>query len=133
MEVESMDKKLTQKPQENLVSVTAGEVKLESSLVIPDGATGIVLFAHGSVVVAGSALPHVKAPTLLIVGGYDTPVIAMNENALLRNSSDPSQDNAFIINCNATDAVFLKGFLNFCLSAVEIWPRFWPIFSKTFN
>lgn len=31
---------------------------------------------------AGSALPHVKAPTLLIVGGYDTPVIAMNEDAL---------------------------------------------------
>jgi len=31
---------------------------------------------------AGSALSHVKAPTLLIVGGYDTPVIAMNEDAL---------------------------------------------------
>ena len=31
---------------------------------------------------AGSALPHVKAPTLLIVGGYDTLVIAMNEDAL---------------------------------------------------
>lgn len=168
------------------VSVTAGKVNLEGNLVIPNGATGIVLFAHGSgssrhsprnryvagvlqqaglatllidlltteeeeidlrtrhlrfdigllasrligatdwlvhnpdtcdlkvgyfgastgagaalvaaaerpeavqaIVsrggrpdLAGSALPHVKAPTLLIVGGYDTPVIAMNEDAL---------------------------------------------------
>jgi dienelactone hydrolase len=30
---------------------------------------------------AGSALPHVKAPTLLIVGGHDYPVIRMNEHA----------------------------------------------------
>jgi len=30
---------------------------------------------------AGAALPHVRAPTLLIVGGADVPVIAMNEEA----------------------------------------------------
>jgi pimeloyl-ACP methyl ester carboxylesterase len=30
---------------------------------------------------AGSSLPHVKAPTLLIVGGDDTPVIDLNEQA----------------------------------------------------
>lgn len=30
---------------------------------------------------AGSALPNVKAPTLLLVGGEDTPVIGMNERA----------------------------------------------------
>jgi putative phosphoribosyl transferase len=30
---------------------------------------------------AGAALPHVEAPTLLIVGGDDTPVIAMNRDA----------------------------------------------------
>ncbi|BAY09395.1 dienelactone hydrolase family protein [Calothrix sp. NIES-2098] len=173
---------------EHLILVNAGEVKLEGNLVIPDGATGVVLFAHGSgssrhsprnrfvagvlqqgglatllidlltpqeeeidlrtrhlrfdiallasrlvgatdwlaenpdtqhlkigyfgastgagaalvaaaerkaavqaVVsrggrpdLAGAALPHVKAPTLLIVGGYDTPVIAMNEEALAK-------------------------------------------------
>ncbi|MBD2525801.1 dienelactone hydrolase family protein [Nostoc sp. FACHB-133] len=181
-----MDRTLTQNPQEHLVSVTAGEVQLEGNLVIPDHATGIVLFAHGSgssrhsprnryvaevlqqaglatllidlltleeeeidlrtrhlrfdiallasrlvgatdwlvhnpdtrhlkvgyfgastgagaalvaaaerpeavqaIVSRGgrpdlalSALPDVKAPTLLIVGGYDLPVIAMNEDAL---------------------------------------------------
>jgi dienelactone hydrolase len=31
---------------------------------------------------AGEALPRVQAPTLLIVGGLDTPVIAMNRDAL---------------------------------------------------
>lgn len=181
-----MYRTLTQNPHEHLVSVTAGEVKLEGDLVIPDGAIGIVLFAHGSgssrhsprnryvarvlqqaglatllfdlltpeeeeidlrtrhlrfdigllasrlvgatdwlahnpdtrdlrvgyfgastgggaalvaaaerpervqaIVsrggrpdLASSACPHVKAPTLLIVGGYDLPVIAMNEDAL---------------------------------------------------
>jgi dienelactone hydrolase len=30
---------------------------------------------------AGSALPHVKAPTLLIVGGDDVPVIGLNRQA----------------------------------------------------
>jgi dienelactone hydrolase len=31
---------------------------------------------------AGPALPRVKAPTLLIVGGLDTPVIEMNREAM---------------------------------------------------
>ena len=31
---------------------------------------------------AGHALPHVQAPTLLIVGGYDDAVIRLNEKAL---------------------------------------------------
>lgn len=31
---------------------------------------------------AGAALLHVKAPTLLIVGGHDEPVIKMNQNAM---------------------------------------------------
>ncbi|MBD2564810.1 dienelactone hydrolase family protein [Nostoc sp. UIC 10607] len=189
-----MDRTSTHHPYEHRVLVTAGEVNLEGNLVIPDGATGIVLFAHGSgssrhsprnryvagvlqqaglatllidlltleeeeidlrtrhlrfdiallasrlvgatdwlvhnpdtrhlkvgyfgastgagaalvaaaerpeVVqaivsrggrpdLAGSALPHVKAPTLLIVGGYDMPVIAMNEDALEQLRSLPA-------------------------------------------
>lgn len=31
---------------------------------------------------AGDALPSVRCPTLLIVGGDDEPVIGMNQNAL---------------------------------------------------
>jgi putative phosphoribosyl transferase len=33
---------------------------------------------------AGAALPRVQAPTLLIVGGDDVPVIQMNREALVR-------------------------------------------------
>ena len=33
---------------------------------------------------AGEALPHVQAPTLLIVGGDDAPVIELNREAMLR-------------------------------------------------
>lgn len=33
---------------------------------------------------AGDALEHVRAPTLLIVGGHDTPVIALNRQAARR-------------------------------------------------
>lgn len=33
---------------------------------------------------AGDALPRVRAPTLLIVGGDDVPVIGMNEDAMAR-------------------------------------------------
>ena len=36
---------------------------------------------------AGEALPHVKAPTLLIVGENDEPVIGMNRGALLKLGS----------------------------------------------
>src|SRR5215207_9467063 len=32
----------------DLVRVTAGDVTLEGDLVVPEGATGVVLFAHGS-------------------------------------------------------------------------------------
>lgn len=42
---------------------------------------GAVVSRGGRPDLAGSALPHVKAPTLLIVGGLDGPVIRMNEDA----------------------------------------------------
>jgi dienelactone hydrolase len=37
---------------------------------------------------AGAALPNVKTPTLLIVGGLDTPVIQMNRDAMKRMRGD---------------------------------------------
>ncbi len=40
---------------------------------------------------AGPYLPHVKAPTLLIVGGNDAPVIGMNQTALERLSATPKE------------------------------------------
>ncbi len=42
---------------------------------------GAVVSRGGRPDLAGLALPKVKAPTLLIVGGHDIPVIALNEQA----------------------------------------------------
>lgn len=43
---------------------------------------GAIVSRGGRPDLAGSALPHVKAPTLLIVGGNDFPVIEMNKEAM---------------------------------------------------
>lgn len=45
------------------------------------GKIGAVVSRGGRPDLAGEALPHVKAATLLIVGGFDGPVIQMNEEA----------------------------------------------------
>jgi putative phosphoribosyl transferase len=39
---------VVRRDEENLVIINAGPVSLEGNLVVPDGASGIVLFAHGS-------------------------------------------------------------------------------------
>ncbi|MGH9875264.1 MAG: dienelactone hydrolase family protein [Pyrinomonadaceae bacterium] len=45
------------------------------------GKIGAVVSRGGRPELAGAALRYVKAPTLLIVGGFDRPVIQMNEDA----------------------------------------------------
>src|SRR5690606_23570247 len=45
---------------------------------------GAVVSRGGRPDLAGDALPRVEAPTLLIVGGDDEPVIAMNREAMRR-------------------------------------------------
>jgi putative phosphoribosyl transferase len=45
---------------------------------------GAIVSRGGRPDLAGDVLPLVKAPTLLIVGGNDEPVIGMNEEALAR-------------------------------------------------
>ncbi len=45
-------------------------------------AIGAVVSRGGRPDLAGPALPRVQAPTLLIVGGNDVPVIAMNQQAM---------------------------------------------------
>jgi dienelactone hydrolase len=47
-------------------------------------AIGAVVSRGGRPDLAGDALPVVRAPTLLIVGSNDTPVIGMNEDAMAR-------------------------------------------------
>lgn len=59
---------------------TGGGAALVAAAERPD-AVGAVVSRGGRPDLAGPALPHVVAPTLLIVGGDDVPVIGMNESA----------------------------------------------------
>jgi putative phosphoribosyl transferase len=59
---------------------TGGGAALVAAARIPDRVHAVVS-RGGRPDLAGPALPKVKAPTLLIVGGDDTPVIAMNQEA----------------------------------------------------
>jgi len=49
---------------------------------------GAVVSRGGRPDLAGTALKSVKAPTLLIVGGFDYTVITMNEDALIQMACD---------------------------------------------
>jgi putative phosphoribosyl transferase len=52
------------------------------------GEVAAVVSRGGRPDLAGDALPRVRAPTLLIVGGNDVPVIGMNRDAMARMSPD---------------------------------------------
>jgi pimeloyl-ACP methyl ester carboxylesterase len=52
---------------------------------------GAVVSRGGRPDLAGEALPRVRAPTLLIVGGFDGPVIGLNRQALERLGSAEKQ------------------------------------------
>src|SRR5436305_14437138 len=59
---------------------TGGGAALVAAARRPDRVAAVVPRGGGPDL-AGPSLPHVEAPTLLIVGGDDTPVIAMNRDA----------------------------------------------------
>ena len=59
---------------------TGGAAALVTAARIPDRIRAVVS-RGGRPDLAGDALPRVKAPTLLIVGGDDAPVIGMNQEA----------------------------------------------------
>jgi len=60
---------------------TGGGAALVAAAERPDAVRAVVS-RGGRPDLAGAALPRVRAPTLLIVGGEDTPVIEMNEDAM---------------------------------------------------
>jgi dienelactone hydrolase len=60
---------------------TGGGAALVAAARGPDR-VGAVVSRGGRPDLAGDALPLVRAPTLLIVGGDDVPVIALNERAM---------------------------------------------------
>ena len=59
---------------------TGGGAALVAAAQLPDRIKAVVS-RGGRPDLAGDALPLVKAPTLLIVGGHDEPVIELNEEA----------------------------------------------------
>ena len=65
---------------------TGGGAALVAAAARPE-AVHAVVSRGGRPDLAGAALPRVLAPTLLIVGERDVPVIAMNEEALARLES----------------------------------------------
>jgi putative phosphoribosyl transferase len=65
---------------------TGGGAALVAASRRPD-LVGAVVSRGGRPDLAGAALPFVKAPTLLIVGGKDEVVIGLNEQALAQLSS----------------------------------------------
>jgi putative phosphoribosyl transferase len=78
---------LAQYPDTRLLPVgyfgasTGGGAALVAAAQRPE-VVGAVVSRGGRPDLAGRALPLVRAPTLLIVGGYDMPVIGMNQAAL---------------------------------------------------
>ncbi len=64
-------------------SSTGGGAALVAAAELGDS-VGAVVSRGGRPDLAGDALPNVKAPTLLIVGGLDYPLIEMNKSALAR-------------------------------------------------
>lgn len=66
---------------------TGGGAALVTAAEIPDRVKAVVS-RGGRPDLAGAALPRVKAPTLLIVGGDDTPVIRMNQDAYDQMSAE---------------------------------------------
>jgi len=65
---------------------TGGGAALVAAALRPDR-VGAVVSRGGRPDLAGESLPVVRAPTLLIVGGDDRPVIGLNESALARLGS----------------------------------------------
>lgn len=68
---------------------TGGGAALRAAAACPDEVAAVVS-RGGRPDLAGGALAGVKAPTLLIVGGDDTPVIAMNRDAMARMRGEVS-------------------------------------------
>ncbi len=62
---------------------TGAGAALVAAAAVP-GEVRAVVSRGGRPDLAGDALPHVRAPVLLIVGGADTPVIPLNEAAQAR-------------------------------------------------
>lgn len=67
---------------------TGAAAALVAASKLPNSEISAIVSRGGRPDLAGEALPLVKAPTLLIVGGNDEPVIGMNRRALAQLGSE---------------------------------------------
>jgi dienelactone hydrolase len=81
-------------------------------------AVAAVVSRGGRPDLAGHALEHVQAPTLLIVGGNDVPVIGMNEEAFARLAT---QDKQLIIVPGASHLFEEPGALDEVAALASAW------------
>ena len=65
---------------------TGGGAALAAAAARPEAVAAVVSRGGRPDLAGAEALAHVRAPTLLIVGGADTPVIALNREAMSRMS-----------------------------------------------
>lgn len=72
----------TQKPRTGYFGASTGAAAALVAAVERSDIIDAIVSRGGRPDLAGAALPRVKAPTLLIVGGKDIPIIGINQDAL---------------------------------------------------
>lgn len=72
----------TQKPRTGYFGASTGAAAALVAAVERSDIIDAIVSRGGRPDLAGAALPRVKAPTLLIVGGNDIPIIGINQDAL---------------------------------------------------
>jgi dienelactone hydrolase len=87
------------------------------------GAVSAVVSRGGRPDLAGEALPRVRSPPLLIVGGQDTPVIAMNRDAAARMRAETD----VVIVPGATHLFEEPGTMDRVIDHAERWFRRWLV------
>jgi len=99
-------------------SSTGAAAALIAAAELPEGVDAVVS-RGGRPDLAGAALPKVKAPTLLIVGGNDEPVIHLNEQALAKMS--PGEQKKLIIVPGASHLFEEPGTLEYAARLATEW------------
>jgi len=99
-------------------SSTGAAAALITAATLPDRVQAVVS-RGGRPDLAGRALPKVQAPTLLIVGGHDEPVIHLNEQALAQ--MQPGEEKKLIIVPEASHLFEEPGTLEYAARLATEW------------
>lgn len=99
-------------------SSTGAAAALIAAAEMPDRVAAVVS-RGGRPDLAGSALPKVQAPTLLIVGGNDEPVIHLNEQALAQ--MQPEVEKKLVIVPGASHLFEEPGTLEYAARLATEW------------